>query len=459
MKLLSVKSTALNLAGRLDSWYFLSPANQATQTLLHARARGVRFRMLGGSGGIAHSVKLPPRYKRALAAPGEPGLPYLRPYDVFNYLPEAADTVSATRTENLSTYQLKSGLILQTRSGRNLGPAVASDAYLASFVLSDDMIRIEISDEIMRHYVLAYLKSRSGQQLIRRDKTGSVIDHLSDSHLARQEIPILEEPVFSKVATTMGQAVRLREEARLRLASLIDHYQGLLPALHRKRPMRLGWTIRSVQLTGRVDAAHYDPLVRSIRQQLLDMGGVTVGDVATVTQPKRYKRLYTTPEFGRPIISGTQLLQSKPINPQHILEKSFDNVADYELKSGSIAYPSDGRAEEGLGTPAYVTTDRDGWLASNMVGRIIPNQGTDVGWLYLALKTPHAQRQFKAQASGSVVDHTYPADMECVVLPPPLGVDGKQAVIAWEKFSEAQALEDSAASMMDTALSGPAAAR
>ncbi len=458
MKLLSVKSTALNLAGRLDSWYFLSPANQATQIVLQAQARGVRFRKLGGTGGMA-KVWSPGRFKRAYSAPDEPCIPYLRPYDVFAYLPEPADWLSIERTKKLETYRLHKGMILQTCSGRNLGPGVIADAYLAKFALSHDMIRIEIADEAMRHYVLAYLKSRSGQQLIRRDKTGSVIDHLSDSHLAKQEIPVFEEPVFSEVATTMGQAVRLREDARLSLAALIERYQGLLPALHRVRPMRLGWTMRSVQLTGRVDAAHYDPLVRSIRRKLLDLGGVMVGDVATVTQPKRYKRLYTSAEFGRPIISGTQLLQSKPVNPQHILEKSFDNVADYELIPGSIAYPSDGRAEEGLGTPAYVTADRAGWLASNMVGRIIPNQGTDVGWLYLALKTPHAQRQFKAQASGSVVDHTYPADMKCVVLPPALGIDGKEAVIAWEKFSEAQALEDRAASMMDVALSGPAEAR
>jgi hypothetical protein len=454
MKLLSVRSTALNLAGRLDSWYFLSPANQAAQRLVEARTRGVRFQKLGGAGGIAE-VWSPQRFKRAYAAPDEPSIPYLRPYDVFNYLPEPADWLSIERTKKLDDYRLQKGMILQTCSGRNLGPGVIVDAYLARFALSHDMIRIEIADEAMRHYVLAFLKSRSGQQLIRRDKTGSVIDHLSDSHLANQDIPIFGEPIFSEVAATMGQAVRLREEARLALSSLIERYQALLPPLRRERRMCQGWTVRSVELTGRVDAAHYDPLVQAARRELPALGGVRVGEVARVTQPKRYKRLYTTPEFGRPIISGAQLLQSKPVNPQHILEKSFDDVADYELKAGWIAYPSDGRAEEGLGTPAYVTADRDGWLASNMVGRVIPNPGTDVGWLYLALKTPHAQRQFKAQASGSVVDHTYPWDMECVVLPPALGIDGKQALTAWEKFSEAQALEDRAADMMDTALSAP----
>jgi hypothetical protein len=38
-----------------------------------------------------------------------------------------------------------------------------------------------------------------------------------------------------------------------------------------------------------------------------------------------------------------------------------------------------------------------------------------------------------------VVDHTYPANMNSVVLPPTLAIAVKEAVIAWEKFSETQA--------------------
>ena len=42
-------------------------------------------------------------------------------------------------------------------------------------------------------------------------------------------------------------------------------------------------------------------------------------------------------------------------------------------------------------------------------------------------------------------------DMESVVLPPPLDINGNQAFVAWEIFSEAQALEDRAAEMMQAA--------
>jgi hypothetical protein len=167
MKTMVVNAGILQAAGRLDCWYFLSPASSTVQAVETARRRGVIIKRLGGSDGIAERVRHPQRYTRALAADGEQRLPYLRPYDVFSYYPEAADYVSEARTENLDDYHLKVGQILQTRSGRNLGPAVYVDAYLAHFVMSDDMIRVEIADKEKRFYALAFLNSQAGRRLLR----------------------------------------------------------------------------------------------------------------------------------------------------------------------------------------------------------------------------------------------------------------------------------------------------
>jgi hypothetical protein len=52
------------------------------------------------------------------------------------------------------------------------------------------------------------------------------------------------------------------------------------------------------------------------------------------------------------------------------------------------------------------------------VGRLVAKNVADVGRLYLAFQTPHSQLQLKALASGSVVDATFPADAEAVILPP-----------------------------------------
>ena len=99
-----------------------------------------------------------------------------------------------------------------------------------------------------------------------------------------------------------------------------------------------------------------------------------------------------------------------------------------------------------------VPSDRDGWLASGHVGRLVPRDGTDPGWLWLAARTWQAQVQIKALASGSVVDSTYPPDMEGVILPPDTGVDGAAIVDAWERFARARAAEAEAVALVDDAL-------
>jgi len=453
MKTLVVKASTLRTAGRLDCWYFLSPASATVEAVEAARRRGVRTDRLGGSDGIAERVLHPNRYTRALAANGERSLPYLRPYDVFNYYPEAADYVSQDRTENLKDYHLKAGQILQTRSGRNLGPAVLVDAHLAQFVMSDDMIRVEIADKQMRFYALAYLNSQAGRRMLRRDKTGSVIDHLSQDQVASQEIIVFNTATIRKVAALVERAVVLREVARLTISEMLAAYERELPALRRADPLRDGWTVRSRVFEGRLDAAFYDPLVSTVRRQLTRLGGKRVAEVAQVLKPAgRYKTCYVDRDNGRPLLSGAQLLQTSLINLQFMAPRVFKDITAYELRPGWIAYPADGRAEEELGTPAFITKDRAGWLASGHVGRVIAKPGVDAGWLFLALKTSHAQMQLKARASGSVVDSTYPNDMEEVILPPPLDVDGARVVRLWEHFSEAQALEEKASTMIDEAL-------
>lgn len=448
MKTRTVHASSLRDAARLDTKYFLSQSIEEKDWPLRARAAGFKFVRISAIG----KAWAPKRFKRAYAVAGETSVPYLRPHDVFYYLPQPADLLSRQRSENLESYQLHKGTILQTCSGRNLGPAVMVDAWLERFVLSHDMIRVDVTSERLRYYVLAYLKSVIGQKYLRRDKTGSVIDHVTEDHIGQQEIPLPSDSVVDNVAKRMKAAIDLRERARQQLANELENYAVTLPQLRDKTGFRV-WTAKAKDFEGRLDAAYYDPDVRSIRKRLRANGGIPVSEVAKVVMLGRYKRLYSDAEHGRRIVSGAQLLQSSPIHVQYILPESFDDVGAFELQEGWIAYPSDGRAEEALGTPVIVTRDKAGWLASNMVGRVIPKASVDVGWLYAALKSSHCQMQLKSFASGSVVDHTYPVDMERVILPAKGGFDGTNIKKAWRMLGAAQEAEDETVHHLDQILS------
>ena len=435
---------------RLDAHYFLSDGHIAAETLESATAKGLSLVQLGE---IASDVWSPKRFKRAYAAPGEPSISYLRPYDVFDYFPKSADEISIGRTRGLSDYRVAEGVVLQTCSGRNLGPNAVVDKYLQEFMLSHDMIRIEIESNVMRHFVVSFLRSRLGQQLIRRDKTGSVIDHLSDFHLREQLIPMPEPQHRERIGQTMATAHATRSEARGLIAETLREYARALPTLDSPKRLRSGWNIRSHELSGRLDAAFYDPNVVAVSHDLRAMGGHSLGEIARVEKPSgRYKTNYVESEFGRPMLSGRQLLQYRPVNLKYMPPASLRDPQRYELEEGWIALPADGRAEERLGTPVMVTPARSGWFASGHIARVIPHSGVNRGSVWLALATDHVQMQIAALAAGSVVDATYPEDLESVILPPLNEELGDSMAKAWASFDEADRLEGVATNGIESML-------
>jgi len=96
-----VRSRTLRANARLDCKYFCWMGTVAAERLSIAADAGVELRLLGGPQGIA-KVWAPSRFKRAYVSLGESGGPYLRPYDVFDYVPQAADWLSRKRSKNIS---------------------------------------------------------------------------------------------------------------------------------------------------------------------------------------------------------------------------------------------------------------------------------------------------------------------------------------------------------------------
>ncbi|MET8230815.1 hypothetical protein ABZS77_09080 [Micromonospora sp. NPDC005298] len=398
------------------------------------------------------SVWAPPRFARAFAAVSEPGLPYLRPYDSFEYLPVAADRLSLSRNDDLERLRPRVGTLLQTCSGRNLGPCAYVDEYLSQFALSHDMIRIEVADEELRMYLFAFLKTPTGQALLRRGKSGSVIDHLTVADVAGVTVPMVSGEVRQHVAQLMASGIQLAAEGRVRLTRLLAKQEESLPVLSRTKPPREGWTVRVADVGDRLDAAYYDPLVVAAREQLRTSSGLRCGDLAEALLPARYKRYYVAPDHGRPILSGRQLLQLEPVNLRHVSDRSFRDPAQYEISAGMTVFGAVGRSEGRQGTVALVTVDRDGWLASNDVMRLNPRPGVRPGALWLALAARQTRMQINALSFGSVIDHMNPWDVESLFVPRVEEADALEAEAGWRAFSQGAADTSAAVTLLEATL-------
>ncbi|WP_157845498.1 hypothetical protein [Kitasatospora phosalacinea] len=438
----STRAGELLNSSRLDARYHTAPAVMIRGAL--AGLADVELKTLGDYA----NVRAPGRFKRTYAADGEEFVSYLRPYDVFDYLPFEADRLSRGRTENLDNYLIRAGDLLQSCSGRNLGPLAIADAHLAKFALSHDMIRVSIDDQIDRFYTLAFLRTPTGQHLLRGDLSGSVIDHITVDQVAGISIPFVRS-VQREVSDLMRYATELRERARIRLDRLMQDFSAKLPDPAIGKQRSEGWTLKAGGLNGRLDAAFHDPAVAEIRAALKEIGGVRVRDVAESFIPGRYRRYYVEAEHGRPIVSGRQLLQSLPVNLRYIAGRSFE-FSGYELAEGMIAFGAEGRAEERIAQPALIASDRSGWLANNHVMRVQPNPGINSGWLYLAFAAPQIQMQVKACSAGSVVDAVNPSDLGEVILPPVDDLFGGSASECWEDFAEASKAESRAINLLES---------
>lgn len=442
-----VRATSLfaTEGNRLDARYFSAPAMRIKSVL--ASSPGVDLRSLDDMA----TTSAPSRFKRTYATEGEDYVSYLRPYDVFEFLPPEADRLSVSRTEKLDEYQIRAGDILQTCSGRNLGPLTIADEYLARFALSHDMIRIRIDDEDDRFYALAFLKSRTGQHLLRGDLSGSVIDHITPDQVRAIQIPVIDSIRDAVVALTK-HAVDLRGRARITLHASVEALDALFD-VRPARPHRDGWTVRAADLGSRLDAAYHSAHVERLRGDLLEDGGVRLGDVSLIRKPGgRYKTYYVGPDQGTPLLSGRQILQLDLVGAKNISSRSVKPESGYELEQGWITFQADGRAEESLGYPSVVTAEREGWFASGHVGRVIPLNPDDSGWLWAAIASQAVQQQIAAQACGSVVDALYPELLESVVLPRRDLVDSDAVNAAWKDLATAAEEMSTATERVDAAL-------
>lgn len=127
MRISTLNRTEISNRCRLDSSYYLSEGNIAVRLVETAIKNSPRYINLGDTD-IA-SVWQPNRNILVYAGNGEESVPYLQPYDILEYLPEARAQLSLHQNP-VDKLKVPEGTILQTCSGRNLGPLVISDKYL-----------------------------------------------------------------------------------------------------------------------------------------------------------------------------------------------------------------------------------------------------------------------------------------------------------------------------------------
>lgn len=169
-------------------------------------------------------------------APGESVERYFPPMAVLQEKSESAKLIDTRRASKKQLHTIKVlrvqyGDLLITRSG-TIGRVAYATKRLVGAIVSDDMIRVRIKDEVVRFYVYAYLQSFAGYNQMLKNEYGSVQQHLEAKHIAGILVPV--PPTWRDVKQIIDAtraAIEARERFEKSYLSLMGETKALLTTL------------------------------------------------------------------------------------------------------------------------------------------------------------------------------------------------------------------------------------
>lgn len=149
-------------------------------------------------------------------APGDGIEPYYTPSAI---LQEKSDSVKYLEVKKATEKQLSTinsirvmrGDIVITRSG-SIGRVSMIPEKFHNAIVSDDLIRVRIPDEVIRNFVFSYLQTKFAVDQMKMNEYGSIQQHLEPQHVRQMLIPMPDsEEYMREVSDAIGELLELRE--------------------------------------------------------------------------------------------------------------------------------------------------------------------------------------------------------------------------------------------------------
>lgn len=352
---------------------------------------------------------------------------------------------------------VKQGTVLLSRSG-TIGNVSFVNQTLEKYLISEHAMRLECNNN--PGYVYAYLKTKTGQALIRSNIYGAVIQQIEPEHLATIPIPDAPIELKTKINDLIVHSYSLRDESN----HLIDAAtKMLIDELHLSDIYNIknnsveSFNVRLSKVDGRVDASYHRPVIDAIIKQLYEYAEevTIVGDERiskSIILPGRFKRIYVDEEFGRVFIGGKQIWEMDPSNKKYLsLSRHGDRIeSQLELHENMTLITCSGT----IGKVALVGKHWEKWTANQHIIRVIPANEEIAGYLNIFLASDYGYKLITRYTYGAVIDEI--DDTHVRQIPIPLLKDhdiqkeiNNLALKAGQKRYEAYCLEQEALQVIE----------
>ncbi|MEX2457810.1 MAG: N-6 DNA methylase [Actinomycetota bacterium] len=117
---------------------------------------------------------------------------------------------------------LRRGMILITRSG-TVGRVVYATQYHEGAVGTEDVIRVVVADDALRGYVYQFLSSKLGQDQLKANIYGAIVDHIEPDDVKNVQVPIpTDRDLLEQIGRPVIEGMELQEAAYSKLTTSWD---------------------------------------------------------------------------------------------------------------------------------------------------------------------------------------------------------------------------------------------
>lgn len=451
-------SDVISRGKRLEASVFDVESMQAYQTINHGKYPAVP--LIGDNSPVKRAY-YGARLKRNYVESNYPNaVGFVGSSEMLNCYPKPVKFMEdADRTKEL---HVQYGDILISRSG-TIGNLTFVGKTLEKLLVSEHAIRMECRS--FPGYVYAFLKSKTGQSLVRSNIYGAVIQEIEPEHLATIPIPDAPTTIKARVDELIVGSYELRDVSN----ELIDEATALLVkelkfpdirdfdvALYKKKAGVDTFSVKLSDMAGRVDASYHVPIVDAIVEHMKQRAAevTTVGDSRVskdVILPTRFARVYVEEGYGSVLIGGKQLYELDPSRKKYLSRTKHKALMEkLEVEQNTILITRSGT----IGKVALVPKHWEHWIPSDHIIRVVPASKNIAGYLSIFLASEYGYPLITHYTYGSVVDEIDDTHVSSIPFPLLKNEDVQRqindlALEANEKRYEAYKMEQQALRIID----------
>lgn len=391
-------------SARLEASAYGIEARNAKQKI---KQSGLDFKSLLGPDGLSQDAHNAFRFRR-IYVDSKHGVEFLSSSDIINLLPKSDRFISKKLTKGLNQLIVHPWEVLISRSG-TIGNVALSGKTIAGKAVTEDVIRVSISERILAGYIAAFLRGEFGRPQLVGMSYGSVVTHIEPEHLERIIVPVPSDEQVDDIGTLMLNATEKWDEAN----QLLNEADSLLHeklSLSYVEPETNEKTYRVINLENLLDRFEGGFHSRVVKQAELNLAAcphpiTTVGDERVSAEiraiTKFRKRLYV-PKGGIPLLNSKQLFQIDPINRKAIAKGAhLKDLPEIQLAENMIVVTCSGTVGKVQIVPAYMAE----WTASQDAHRVFSSNSMNAGYVYAWLASDYGQVFLKRNTYGSVILH------------------------------------------------------